>query len=243
MRKIIAPIHLQEQSVNVANLQEALQALGFPVSPDEKARQLAGNATIELVRRLQHQFNLQFDDRVVVDNTTADFINRMLHDRGLLDEDRPIQFKVSGKVFNQFGQSINEKSVMAFDVDLRGAAIYNTVDNLQKLQDSNGFELLGQSTTDDAGQYEITFASESFQRAEKGLADVIAYLIEGQMIVGRSILARKKDYIGGAELQNLHIFATGNVRSIKSEYSRLMEELRTILQQSNLALNQLDEST
>ncbi len=243
MKKIIAPIRLQEQSVNVANLQEALQALGFPVSPDEKARQIAGNSTIELVRRLQMQFNIQFDDRVVVDNTTADFINRMLHERGLLDEDRPIQFKVSGKAFNQFGQPINEKTVMAFDVDLRGAAIYNTVDNLQKLQESNGFELLGRSVTDDSGQYEITFTAESFQRAEKGLADVIAYLIEGQMIVGRSVLATKKDYIGGTELQNLHIFATGNVGSIKSEYSRLMEALRTILQESNLGLNQLDEST
>ena len=243
MKKIIAPIRLQEQSLNVANLHEALQALDFPVSADEKARQIAGTNTIEIVRRLQRQFNVQFDDRVVVDSPTADLINRILDERGLLDEDRPIQFKVSGKVFNQFGQPINEKTVMAFDVDLRGAAIYNTVDNLQKLQESNGFELLGRTVTNDAGQYEILFTAETFQRAEKGLADVIAYLIEGEMIVGRSILATKKDYINGKELVNFHIFGNGAIRSVKSEYARLMEELRPLLQQSNLGLSQLDEAT
>src|SRR5690242_10097368 len=114
-------------------------------------------------------------------------------------------YKVSGKVFNTNNEPIDRQAVIAFDVDLVGAAVYNTAKTVRELQASKGFEFLGKATTNGDGYYEIIFKSEMFRRHEIGKADVVVFAIEENTITGRSRLSSEKNYFN-TELRQWDVY-------------------------------------
>jgi len=148
-------------------------------------------------------------------------------------------YKVSGRVVNKFGEPISGKKVFVFDLDLKGAGIYKQVERVSQLLRSGGFEQLGVTTSDAKGYYEVRFGLKSFSRSERGLADVVAYAVEEDIILGRSTLATKKDYVKGIEIQNLDIILTKSDERGISEYHSLLQQVAPLLKSDQLELHQL----
>src|SRR5450755_4450911 len=122
------------------------------------------------------------------------------------------KYKVSGQVFNSNREPIASQEVMAFDVDLRGAAIYNTATTIQEIQANKGFEQLGKTKTTTDGYYEVIFGKKDFEINEIGLADVIVFAVDEQKIVARSILATTQNYTNGVEIQGLDITLSDSIK-------------------------------
>ena len=47
--------------------------------------------------------------------------------------------------------------LLAFDLDLRGVAVFRAVEDLDEIKANGGFEFLGQAVSDNQGRYRITF--------------------------------------------------------------------------------------
>lgn len=136
------------------------------------------------------------------------------------------EYKVTGKVTGN--KAVEDINIVAFDVDLRGAAIFDTAQSLNELEKSEGFELLGKTTTNQFGKYEIPFKTQSFIKSEKGKADVIVYAAREGRIIGRSSLAHLKDY-NEKLIENWDIPLDGGTRSF-SEYEIIQKETKPLLQ-------------
>src|SRR5262249_3160141 len=151
------------------------------------------------------------------------------------------EYKVIGQVFSSTGESIMGQSVLAVDVDLKGAAIYKTVSSVRALKVSDGFDFLGSATTNADGYYEITFTEEMYKRNELGLADVVTFAVDGDNITGRSKLGTHKDYINN-ELSDWVIQMPDASKRGVPEYARLIQELGPFVKENGLQLFQLSGS-
>jgi hypothetical protein len=151
------------------------------------------------------------------------------------------KYKVSGQVFNSNSEPIKDQSVLAADVDLRGASIYKTAGTVKELKANKGFEFLGTAKTNADGYYEIVFTGEMYEHNEIGLADVVAFAVDDDQITARSKLAAEGDYKNN-ELTHWDIRLPNLNKRGVSEYARLMPVLEPFVKQSGLQLNQLGSS-
>ena len=217
MKPIVAPIKFKEQSDNVANLQEALQALGFPVPDAEKLKQFAGDGTLKAIRTLQAKMQIHPVDDALVDAITAMVINRLLKEKGLLDSE---QFTVSGKVVTDTSSPVAGVGVTAFDERIAGNV------------------LLNQALTDGEGNYSITYAPTILNgKAKPDIFIIVAEARNPKNEVGRSTV---KYNAASNEIINVVINADKAPRS--PEYDRLLAELQPFLEGKNLRDLREDES-
>lgn len=233
MKTITSPIRPSERGEAVANLQQALSALNFSISNDERSAAFFGDTTTAAIRRFQEAFRIPTTG--FVDEATAKNMNDNLRNRQLLDK----AFRVSGHVYDAFGQPMMQATVVAFDVDLRGVPLISTVTNIRETMQINGFQWIGSMATNTEGYYQIDFDTENFINGDKSHADIICFLAQNDKIVERSRMTTKRDY-NENEIQNLDIrlAAEATIKGIP-EYTALINAITPILRNSDLRLNEL----
>ncbi len=171
----------------------------------------------------------------IVDEITADKINAEA------DALQLQTFTVSGKTLKRTGEAAPSQKLYAFDVDLRGAAIYRTVEKLGELKEHGGFETLAELSSDRKGRYKFTFTSDLYKEAERKYADVIVFAVENDEITGRSSLVKSTEYTDSGELRNLDVIISREVGD-KTEYELLMPELYRFLKESKVTLAEMASS-
>lgn len=157
------------------------------------------------------------------------------------DSPRESGIKISGFVLNEFKEPIANKQVMVFDVDLRGAGIYHTVESLEKIKENGGFEIIGETNSNSKGYYEIVFDSATAQRSEHGLPDIIAYALDREEIVGRSKLIIHNNDKPNPELERLNIQLIKSPQRGTSEYEEIMTAILPFLKEGKLNMYELTE--
>lgn len=221
MAPIIATIQFGNTGPQVANLQNALlallehrfiQPLPAPYVPTreelqrlteslqpERAQSLFGKATRQLVSYFQGQQDLDDNLGGAVEDKTAARLNELLKSIGALDNPEPTRFVVRGHVTG----ASKDRVVRAYDKDFRSE------------------ELLGESSIDPQGNYEIRYDAALFQRAEKGTADLrVAVCGPG----GRELVSSDILFNAGPETT---IDLTAGP---ESEYERYLADLEPVLQ-------------
>jgi hypothetical protein len=239
MKAQLSPIALGEKSFHVSLLQQVLGVLGYPVAEKEMTQQKAGESTLRQVRALQKQLQLRVDDSLLVDEATAAALAGVLKDRGLVVASRT--FTVTGTAWLENGEIKKRQKLLAFDVDLRGAAIYRTVEELAELARRGGFEFLGEALSDNQGNYRFTFYDWQYGEAERKKADVVVFAVEGTKIVGRSRMVNSEDYSETGLVQRLDVVI--GLAHEETEYEALMKELTQFLKESKASLEEIAEST
>ncbi len=238
MKIILNPIALNERSHNVNLLQKALEALGLPVAKREVAQGKAGEDTLKKVRALQARLNVPVDDSVLVDEATSLSITEALKKRGLTAASR--SFTVTGTVRLRTGEVKKRQRLLAFDLDLRGVAVYRTLKNLAEIQKNGGFEFLGEAVSDNLGNYRITFYDWQYAQAERKKADVVVYALEGEEIIGRSRMVNSEDYSEKGLVRDLDVIITQEDK--RTEYEILMGKLNAFLKESKTSLGEIAKS-
>jgi hypothetical protein len=167
----------------------------------------------------------------------------------VLQNNQTLQFRVSGHVLNKRGERLAGQKVLAYDVDLKGARIYNTVKLPEEITANvgKGFELLGQADSNQDGFYEITFDTPAFAFAEQGLADIVVYALRpgaaGNLeISGRSVMCSDSDYKDGFSVENWNIILDDAGIKEQSEYRKLTGFTEPYLQVNELSLLQIADS-
>ena len=233
MKTIVPQIRQSDQGESVANLQQALASLDFHILMDERIAGFFGETTFSALRRFQESFQIPVTG--IVDEATAKTLNEVLRHKQLLDKD----FRVSGHVFDTFGHPMEQVSVVAFDVDLRGVPLIQKVTNVGETMQTVGFQRLESTITNSDGYYQIEFDTENFITADKSHADIICFLTQEDRILERSRLTTRRDYAGN-EIQNLDIrlSAEAKVRGLP-EHELLLRAIAPILRASALSLGAL----
>ncbi|MFC2146443.1 hypothetical protein ACFLRT_03680 [Acidobacteriota bacterium] len=139
------------------------------------------------------------------------------------------------------GEAVPNQKLYAFDVDLRGAAIYRTVQKLDELKEHGGFELLDKLTSDRKGAYKFTFTYEQYKTAERKYADVIVFAQVDNEIIGRSRLVKSTEFTDSGEVRDLDVIIAREIGD-KTEYELLMAKLNPFLEESGVALADLASS-
>jgi len=177
MRPITPPLTGNSQGSEVINLQDGLllllnrQFLRSITANDlqaylaglrkEQIAQAYGKVTTKLVAIFQEQSQLPAQGEV--DGPTAEALNKILKELGAFEQ--PSQFIVRGRVFGSERTPISGIFVRAFDHDGRSEDI-----------------LLGGTTTNQDGYYEIRYSAQQFRRPgnERGGADLIVRVYDAQ---------------------------------------------------------------
>src|SRR5262245_23542131 len=238
MKSILKPIALNEQSYNVNLLHKALQALGISVATDEVAQGRAGEDTLKKLRALQAQLHMPVDDSVLVDEGAALAIEKALKERGLTAASR--SFTVAGAVKLPSGSVKKWQRLLAFDLGLRGVAVYRVVENIAEISENGGFEFLGQAVSNNQGNYRITFYDWQYGNAQRKKADVVVYAIEGEEIIGRSRLINSEDYSEKGAARDLDVIITREEK--RTEYEMLMTGLQDFLEENQTSLGEIATS-
>jgi len=194
----------------------------------EVFKQLYGNATGKFVNFLQDFLQVQQFEMSVVDNPTAKKLNEMLREFNGLEMDKPEgypfevsdvigdntnnevegKYKVSGFVFDTNNKIVDHQPVLAFDIDLLGSGIYKKAVTITELTAKGGVQALGKpGITDGNGFYNIEFIDADFKTDESETdptADVLVLAVDGDTILGKSQLSKRKDYLEN-ELQNWNV--------------------------------------
>jgi hypothetical protein len=179
MKEITPPINSNNSGQEVTNLQEGLLLLlrrQFIRVADteqqvyeeglrrEQAAQIYNDFTQKLVTIFQEQSGLRTTGEV--DEPTAESLNKVLKELGAFDRPpQPTQFIVQGQVLQSDRTPVRGVIVRAFDDR-----------NLQPE------ELLGETTTNQDGYYEIRYSAEQFRRSpnERGGPDLIVKVYDSQ---------------------------------------------------------------
>lgn len=243
MDKINHPIKLNEVSENVANLHKALKALGYYPDASDQLESKAGKSTLQQVRTLQKKLQIPFVETLLLNAPTAEAINRELEERRLLAAEH--SFSVTGKTLTHTGETVPGQKLYAFDVDLRGAAVYRTVQTLDELKKNGGFQFLDKMNSDRKGAYKFTFSYPQYKTAERKYADAIVFALEDNEnkgeIIGRSRLVKSTDYSDCGEVRNLDVIIERETGD-KTEYELLMGQLNPFLKESKVKLVDLAAS-
>ena len=143
---------------DVALLQSELQQLGFAIRTIEITRHYFGRETRQAVQDFQRNHDLPPTGKV--DERTARAINAAVET--LQPQSR--RFIVRGEIRQQDGRPTPALLVKAFDKDLRSE------------------ELLGETTANERGHYEIMYTADQFRRAKKRSADLVvrAFWADGE---------------------------------------------------------------
>ena len=234
MKKVDFPLGLRMKGAEAANLHEALLAAGLQVDPSEKQGQVFGKSTFRAVQQFQKRARIPLTGQV--DEKTAQALSRILRAKGLLSEE-PL-FRVSGKVKNRSGEPVSGKTVCLFEVDFRGADLFQKADTLSRLAAGAGLNQAGTARSGPQGEYEIYFDP---QLSEGGLAGVGACVVDQGSVSGRSSVATKRDLAEGMELRGLDVLLAKSSERTQSEFSLLMEKVTPLLGSARLALRQLNQ--
>jgi hypothetical protein len=226
MQPITAPLQPGDRSSAVANLQSALllmvqrgalklpdteQNQLLPVFQQEQAAQTYSKATARVVQLFRLQNNL--NDLNSVDQPTAAALNRVLTGLGALDGTQPpAPFVVKGTIRQTSGEVYGGAIVRAFDRDLRSE------------------QLLGETKSDRAGYYQITYTAEQFQQAEKGSADLVVRVFDAT-----GALQVESPTIFNAQAVEVVDLTGGGAAQLPPEYDRLLANLRPLLQEQSIA--------
>jgi Tc toxin complex TcA C-terminal TcB-binding domain/Neuraminidase-like domain/PA14 domain/Salmonella virulence plasmid 28.1kDa A protein/Putative peptidoglycan binding domain len=240
MNKISSSIPPNSTGAKVADLQDALGALGFRIVASEIRAQAFGISTTDAIKVFQGHAGLPVTG--LVDAATAASLNAAVGSTGVQAAGSaaaadgaarlPLKYTVSGRVLNVYGEPLEGEEVQVTEVNLRGVAIYKTATTLEELTASNGFVFLGNAKTDVNGNFQVPF--------ETALTDVVAFALDGNNnILGYSALIITK---GGMDLTGLTIStAVSAVRGV-GEYTRLTQVLLPFVKKSDLSLYQLSAS-
>lgn len=242
MKKIKAPIALREKGDHIANLHEALIQLEFSIDNNtELKNKQFGEVTQSAVKRFQMAEKIPASG--IVDTVTAFHLN------SLLFPNEETVFEINGTVYDVYEKPQANEKVVAYDVDLKGAAVYSTIKSQIEIDENGGFEILGEAQTDKNGKYIIKFGTADFQLAERDLADVIVYAIEdlpgagsNGSIVGRSRLVYKKEYDRRKRVDDLHIRLSGDTYRANTEYEDLIGVVMPFLAESEVLLHEMADS-
>lgn len=217
MKAIANPINRNSQGTEVSNLQEVLLLLLrrqlIRVADEERTFYEEG-----LLREQREQTYNDITQRVVgifqeesrlpitgdVDEPTAAAFNRLLK----------ALFVVRGNVRLMDNTPVPNVTVQAFDRDLRSR------------------ELLGQTTTNINGYYEIFYTRNQFIRAEKQTADLIVVAVEPILrgMVARSrTLAESATLFNAPRIAKVNLAIAANLFQPLSEYVRLIQTLGDLL--------------
>ncbi|MFD4368970.1 neuraminidase-like domain-containing protein [Rhodococcus sp. NPDC058521] len=239
MKAIIEPIALEAAAFPVTLLHKVLDVLGLPAAQGDVAERTAGSDTLDKVRELQRRLNVVVDESMLVDDITCVAIASELRDRGLTVASRA--FTVRGAVRGPDGVVQRRQRLLAFDIDLRGVAVYETVQTIGEMAMAGAFEFLGETTSDVRGAYELTFYDWQYRRSERKAADVVVYAVDcvddvatDAQIVGRSRMVDSDDYSGTGLCDGLDV--TMAAVDGRTEYQELMAALTAFLNESALAL-------
>jgi hypothetical protein len=242
MKSPIRPTAINEVSHRVVLLHKVLDVLGLPVLREEVEQKKAGPDTRKKVRTLQKELNVPIDESTLVNQTTVAAVSEVLEQRGFIDASRA--FTVTGTVRLPDGSVKKRQLLLAFDIDLRGAAIYRDVKTLAEIEKHGGFEFLGEAVSDALGNYRITFYDWQYRRAERGKADVVVYAVEEgkgrARISGQSDLVHSEDYSEKGLVRGLDVMVTPT--ETRSEYEALMRRLDTFLKESDTTLREIAAS-
>jgi hypothetical protein len=234
MNLLLSPLRPDDQGPAVANLHDALEALGSPVAAAERDQFRLGRATQQVLQAFQKREGL--DTTGEVDAATATRLNQ------LLDEAGQLSYRVSGRVLNARQRPQPGQRVAAYDVDLRGAGRYQTAQTEGDLKQLDGLELLGEARTDADGAYQIGFSYRQYGQAERGRADVVAFVFDADgRVLGASRLGLAADYTHLGELPGLDVLLTVAAPAGPSEYERLSTATDPLLRESKLAWPDLAE--
>ncbi len=238
-RHPIRPVSFGETSMRINLLHKTLRLFGFPVSAEEEKTHTAGESTLRQVRTLQAQFNIKYDKEYVVDQATYD---RLMEE--IVKADIPGKsdsFVVTGTVYDRTGDTVKSQKLIALDVDLRGAAVYRTVESINDVQKHGGFEFLSQGYANFNGYYHFEFYGFQFEEAERLKADVIVYALDQNgEIIGRSRLINSDDYSNTGEAGDLDVLIT-KVEE-RTEYEILTGKLLPFLKENKVELIELADS-
>ena len=230
----IRDIARNESSVHVAALHQVLAQLGITVADGERDQFVAGADTLEKVRTFQRQAGITPNDAVVADVATLKALTAALQQRGMLDDAHA--FSVRGTVRGVDGTGQRRGQVMAFDVDLRGVAIYRQVKTLADLQQNGGFEFLGAGEADAEGRYSIKFYDWQYRRAERKKADVVVFAVDTNRdkpgFVGRSRLVATEDFSAQGQVSELDV--TPDAGETRTEYAALKDALDGFLKENKV---------
>lgn len=239
MKINLSQIRINEISTNVGLLHAVLKSLGYNLSTNEVLQSKAGESTLKQVREFQKKLNIPQNESITVDNATASALIKEMVQQGFLGDDLP--FYVSGKVKGLQNQKVANQKLMAFDVDLKGAAVFRTIKSIDEIINNGGFEFLNRSISNIQGKYSFTFHSFQYKTSERKFADVIVYAIEGNEIIGNSRLVNTEDYSEKGEVINLAVNITRNIDQ-RTEYDKLMQILIPFIKESGVLLGQLSLS-
>jgi Tc toxin complex TcA C-terminal TcB-binding domain/Neuraminidase-like domain/Salmonella virulence plasmid 28.1kDa A protein len=217
MNLITAPINENSPVPTIQNLQDGLlrllqwfQSEGARESLLEEQRSRRyGGITKELIANFQIRSELEGTG--YVDRPTADAMNRLLREFGALDElDR---FVVRGILRLSDNTPVPGVEIRAFDRDLRSR------------------ELLGKTTTNSDGYYEITYTRDQFNRAEKQTADLIVAAVEpifAAVAQYRTIVESPTLFNAPANAE-IDLTIAAEIFQPPSEYVRLIQTLDGLL--------------
>ena len=104
--------------------------------------------------------------------------DRLAETLGLAPSEPPSEFVVTGRVCDADGRPIAGARVLAFDQDLRIP------------------QPLGETVTDESGEYRIVFTAEQFSRAEQARADLFV-----RALTGKGKLLAESDVVPAAEAE------------------------------------------
>ncbi|MBI5909226.1 MAG: hypothetical protein HY848_04665, partial [Betaproteobacteria bacterium] len=232
MKTSLMSITLNESSYNVFILHKALEALGLPVSSKEAAQGKAGPDTRKQVRALQKQLGVPADESTLLNEATALAIAEAMEKKGLTSASR--SFTVTGAVTDGDGQARKRQQLLAFDLDLRGVAVFRTVTTVSEIRKNGGFEFLGEASSDNRGTYGITFYDWQYAEAERKKADVVVYAVEKETIIGHSRMVNSEDYSDKGLVRDVDVIITQEDK--RTEYEMLMSDLNAFLKESKTTL-------
>ncbi len=146
-------------------------------------------------------------------------------------------FTVVGTVKLANGKIKKRQKLLAFDLDLRGVAVYRSVKSIAEIEKNGGFEPLGEALSDNLGNYKIIFYDRQYRRAERGKADVVVYAVEGKAIIGNTRMVNTEDYSDKGLVRDLDLVITKTDE--RTEYAALMSALNKFLKESESSLDKI----
>lgn len=238
MKINLKPISLNESSNNVILLHKILDVFGLPVSKKELETNQAGESTLKQVRALQAKLNIKADEKLLFDEASSRAIAEEMDKRGLTSADN--SFKISGSVKHLNGEIKKRCQLYVFDLDLRGVSIYRSLKNISELKKNVGFEYLGETVSDNKGNYSFIFYEWQYGQAERKKADIVVYAIEGENITGRSRMVNSEEYSDKGEVRKLDVFLRG--RDERTEYEIVTDKIEKFLRESSTTLDEIAKS-
>jgi peptidoglycan hydrolase-like protein with peptidoglycan-binding domain len=191
------------QGDDVTLLHRELAQLGYTIPTDETNIKLFGSITKQAVQHFQRTHGLSPDG--VVDAVTA----RAIH--AAVDAKAPERYTVSGAVRHQDGTPLKGVRVRAYDRELR---------------DDEG-NVLGETTSEDNGIYQIVYTAAQFRRAGKPRANLVvrAFSPEG-LVIGET-----ETIFHAPPTARVSVLVAPRPAARLSEYEQMLAEIRPLLEE------------